>query len=271
LSSVVTGEAVVLELRPASFAARTVAALIDAVAVVAAAILAFLAFAALPPVADQAAGTVLALVLVLVLLVGLPVTVETLSRGRSLGKLVMGLRVVRDDGGAIRFRHALIRGLVGFLELYLMLGSVAVAAALMNSRSKRLGDMVAGTYALRERVPAPPPLVLQVPPALRAWASLADIGRIPDPLARRVLQFLRQAGRMSPSSRDRLAALLAAEAAVFVAPPPPPSTPADVFLAALCAERRNRELLRLREQRRRSEDVAQRLYTLPFARNRGRR
>jgi uncharacterized RDD family membrane protein YckC len=28
-----------------------------------------------------------------------PTTVETLTRGKSLGKLVLGLRVVRDDGG----------------------------------------------------------------------------------------------------------------------------------------------------------------------------
>ena len=44
---------------------------------------------------------------------GYPVAMETLTRGRTLGKMALGLRVVRDDGGPITFRQALVRGLVG--------------------------------------------------------------------------------------------------------------------------------------------------------------
>ena len=56
---------------------------------------------------DTALAQALAILLVAGLLVGLPTTVETLTRGRSLGKRVMGLRVVRDDAGVERDREIL--------------------------------------------------------------------------------------------------------------------------------------------------------------------
>ena len=58
--------------------------------------------------------------------VGYPVIFETLSRGRSLGKLALGLRVVSDDGGPERFRQALVRGLLAVLEIWLTLGFLAL-------------------------------------------------------------------------------------------------------------------------------------------------
>ena len=52
-----------------------------------------------------------------------PTTVETLSRGKSLGKWAFGLRAVRDDAGPISFHHAFVRALVGFVEIYAVLAA----------------------------------------------------------------------------------------------------------------------------------------------------
>ena len=157
-TTVVTGEAVVLQLRPASFVVRAAGALIDGLALV----LVFLGILwvlgqtileTLDPAALQA--TVLSLVVGLV--VGVPLAVETLSRGRSLGKLVFGMRVVRDDGGAIRLRHSLVRVLLGIFEVWMSFGSVALIASMLNERGKRLADMVAGTQVeVLQRDPGPP-------------------------------------------------------------------------------------------------------------------
>ncbi|MCY0904946.1 RDD family protein [Arthrobacter sp. H14-L1] len=254
----------VLELRPASFAARSLGAMIDAVALVVLligfALLLSAGFADL----DSAAASALLLALVVFVLVILPIGVETLTRGKSLGKLIMGLRIVRDDGGSIRFRQALIRGLLGVFELYMMLGSAAFLMSLFNERSKRLGDMLAGTYAIRERLPAPPASTLGTPAHLQSWARLADIGPLPDPLARRLYAFTNQGAKMSPGSRRQLAADLATEAAAFVSPPPPPGTAPEAYLAALTSERRERELRRMTAQLKSSEELARRLYALPF-------
>jgi uncharacterized RDD family membrane protein YckC len=264
MSSIVTGEAVVLELRPASFAARGLGVAIDAALQVVLAILFLFALGSVPDLVDEAAATVIVLVAMVFLFVVLPVAVETLSRGKSLGKLVVGLRIVRDDGGSIRFRHALIRGLLGFFELYMMFGSVAFIVSLFNERSKRLGDMLAGTYSMRERVAAVPPLPVSIPDHLLPWAKLADLGRLPDSLARRISQFLRQAAKTAPASRSQLAASLATEAAHYVSPPPPPGTLPEAFLSALMSERRERDYRRLMIQRGRADRLAERLYGTPF-------
>ena len=156
MSAIITGEAVVLELRPASFAARSLGTAIDVAAtlLVGLGLLLLLGGPALELWIRRPCGPSCWLAAV-TLFVIVPITVETLSRGKSLGKLAMGLRIVSDDGGSIRFRHALIRGLLAVLEIYMTLGSVACLVSLFNDKSKRLGDMLAGTYAIRDRAKEP--------------------------------------------------------------------------------------------------------------------
>ena len=108
-----TGEAVPLELRLAKLPSRALAISIDLALVFAAAILMGIAISAVVSTVDAALGAALTLVGFVALFVGVPTLVETLTRGRSLGKLALGLRVVRDDGGPVRFRQALTRALAG--------------------------------------------------------------------------------------------------------------------------------------------------------------
>ena len=73
-----------------------------------------------------------------------PTTVDTLTRGRSLGKLAMGIRIVRDDGGPLVFRQSLVRALVGIVELWLTFGTVALICSIVHPQGKRVGDILAG-------------------------------------------------------------------------------------------------------------------------------
>ncbi|MEV7660351.1 RDD family protein [Paenarthrobacter sp. NPDC089316] len=265
MSSIITGEAVVLELRPASFAARGLGLILDVISQVLLAILLIILVLMASSDLDESAVRALVLSSVVFSVVIVPVAVETLTRGRSLGKLATGLRIVRDDGGSIRFRHALIRGLIGFLEIYLTFGGLAIGVALFNEKSKRLGDIVAGTYSLRLRVPSKPRIVPTAPPYLQTWVSMADIGRVPDATARRAGTFVQQAYLMAPASRESMATALATELARYVAPPPPPGTiPAD-YIGAVLGERRKREYGRLRQAEQRNATVGERLRKLPFS------
>ncbi|MFC5999719.1 RDD family protein [Quadrisphaera sp. GCM10027208] len=263
-TELVTGEAVLLDLRPASFATRGLAWLIDAVVQLVVAVALFwlvgLALSGADPAADTAAG----IAVLVTVLVGLPLTWETLSRGRSLGKLAMGLRVVRDDGGPVRVRHALIRALVGVGELWLTLGSPAVISSLVHPRGKRIGDLVAGTYVVRERTASDAARPVHMPPELAAWAQGADIARLPGHLALSARQLLARTDRLHPASRQRLGESLAAEFARHVSPPPPAGTHPERFIAAVLAERRERELRRMQADRRRRDERAVRLHRLPF-------
>ena len=238
---ILTGEGVLLDARPASFATRLLASLVDLVVVAVLATGFAIALATLGSGLGDSAARALAVVLVALLLVAVPTTVETLTRGRSLGKIAAGIRIVRDDGGPVRFRHALVRALTGVGELWLTLGSIALITSILNNKGKRVGDIVAGTYAVRVRGAqrALEPLVM--PYQLTGWARSADMRRLPDGLALAARQFLGRAATLHPSSRIRLRQELAQQVGLHVAPPPPPGTHPEAFLAAVLAERRDRE------------------------------
>ncbi|MBM6401080.1 RDD family protein [Phycicoccus sp. MQZ13P-5] len=196
---------------------------------------------------NEAVATALSLVVVVAVTVGVPATVETLTRGRTLGKLALGLRVVRDDGGPITARHAITRALVGFVELWLppFVGIPALVSSVVSSRSKRLGDYAAGTYVISQRSRMrllPPP---QMPPPLAAWAVSADVAALPAGLTVAVRQFLSRAGSLVPSSREPLGRELLGEVLRHVAPAPPPGFHAEYVLSAVIAERRRRDTERL--------------------------
>jgi uncharacterized RDD family membrane protein YckC len=262
---IVIGEGVVLDARPASFVSRALAALLDLAALVLVGIALLVVVAVQDVSVDEQWAAVLSIVVAVVVMVVLPVTVETLSRGRSLGKLAAGTRVVRDDGGPVRFRHALVRALVGVGELWLTFGSVALVASLSNSRGKRLGDLLAGTYVIRVRGGRAQTAPLGMPPELAAWARTADIRRLPDGLALAARQFLGRASRLAPASRAGLADELAGRVEPFVAPGPPPGTPPEAFLHAVLHERRDRELERGQAEQERAEARAATLHRLPYA------
>ncbi|HEY0359610.1 MAG TPA: RDD family protein [Mycobacteriales bacterium] len=253
--TVVTGEAVELALPVARLGSRSVALAIDIAAQVLLLQVAAIGVGGLVTQADAAlSGAVVVLVLVGVFLVW-PVTFETLSRGRSLGKLAMGLRVVRDDGGPIRFRQALVRNLVGFAfewpgvffaPLTWIFGLVTM---LFSPRGKRLGDLAAGTIVLHERLPDRGGHAPVMPPPLASWAQTLDLTRLDDGLALAARQFLSRSGELDAAPREDLGRRLAAEVAAVTAPAPPPGTPGWAYLAAVLAERRRREAARLAERR----------------------
>src|ERR1019366_5049255 len=176
---------------------------------------------------------------------------ETLTRGKSLGKLAMGLRVVSDDGGPERFRQALVRALVGVLEFWVLSGIPALLTSLLSAKGKRLGDMLAGTFVIQERLPGRKALaapLATVPPALVGWASTLQLSGLTDATAETARGYLSRLHELTPAAREEFGQRIAATAAAQVSPlPPPGTTPAD-YLTAILAERRAREHARIMAQ-----------------------
>ena len=243
----VTGEAVALDLRPAAVPSRVVAGTIDAVLQ----LLLLLGIGALVGAVgsdlSDAAGSALGLVTIVLVVIGYPVTFESLLRGRTPGKAAMGLRVVRDDGGPVGFRHAFVRGLAGaFLErpgATFFVG--ALGTMLLNDRSKRIGDLLAGTVVLQERVPARGGTVAMMPPQLESWAAQADLSGLSDELALSARQFLSRSSQLTAQAREDLGSRMVQAVVAVVRPAPPPGTPGWAVLSAVLAERRRREEARL--------------------------
>ncbi|BEP14675.1 RDD family protein [Acidothermaceae bacterium B102] len=239
----VTGEAVSLELRPARLGSRTVALLIDLVVQFVLYILLSIVAGKVADSIDTDLASTLGLVVVLLIVFGYPVILETIWRGRTLGKAAMGLRVVRDDGGPASFSAILIRELVGYVleKPGITLGILGIITMTSSERAKRLGDMFAGTIVISTRVPGSEPAPVTMPPPLAGWASTVDLSRVPDSLGLAVRQFLARAAQLDPAARERVGGQLVAELSRFVTPPPPPGTPGWAFLTAILAERRRRD------------------------------
>ncbi|MEV0035571.1 RDD family protein [Streptomyces sp. NPDC050804] len=245
MSELVTGDAVVLGLRPAKLPSRALALAIDLVVVWVVYLLVSFGLALATGSLDDAAVAALAIVSFLLILVGGPIAVETLSHGRSLGKLACGLRVVRDDGGPIRFRHALVRGAMGVVEILMSFGVIACIASLVSARGRRIGDVFAGTLVVRERVPAgrmamvPPP-----PPWLVGRFVELDLSAVPDELWLAIRQYLTRMGQLEADVSRSMAERLADDLAARTGAPAPEGVPAGAYLAAVVHERQARDARR---------------------------
>jgi uncharacterized RDD family membrane protein YckC len=245
MSEVVTGDAVLLDVRIAQLPVRAVSALIDIVIIVIGYLIALFLWAATFIQFDDAASAAIIILFTVLVFVGYPLIFETATRGRSVGKMVMGLRVVSEDGGPERFRQAVFRALASVIEIWMLLGSPAVICSLLSPKAKRIGDIFAGTVVISERAPrlGPPPMM---PPQLAWWAASLQLSGLSAEQAEVARQFLSRARQLDPQIRDQMAYRIAGDVLSRVAPPPPPGTPPQLALAAVLAERHRRALARLR-------------------------
>lgn len=241
----VTGDAVVLDVQIAQLPVRALSAFIDLTVIFVGYVIGVALWAATLRDLDSAFSAAVLIIFTVLAVVGYPIIFETTTRGRSLGKMAMGLRVVSDDGGPERFRQALFRALAGFIELWMFTGGPAVICSLLSARGKRIGDIFAGTMVISERAPklSPPPVM---PPQLAWWAASLQLSGLGAAQAERARQFLSRATQLQPEFRDQMAHRITAEVVAQISPPPPPGTPPQLVLAAVLAERHRRELIRLR-------------------------
>jgi uncharacterized RDD family membrane protein YckC len=248
MSDLVTGEAVVLDLRLARLASRGLAFALDLLIQLVGLVILLLILTAAAGGLDEALIAALSILVAVFVFVGYPVTMETLTRGRTVGKMALGLRVVRDDGGPIRFRQALVRGVVWFFVDFWVFGlggAVAIFVSLASAKGKRVGDFLAGTVVVRERVPAAVGPVTGMPPALAGWAAGLNVMAVPDGLALAVRQYLSRYQELNEGARAALGGQLATQVGQYLGVPVPTDGWAPTYLSAVLAERRAREQARL--------------------------
>jgi uncharacterized RDD family membrane protein YckC len=114
-----------------------------------------------PASADPAAGGIAALFFAAAILLmagiemGYFVAWEALTGGGSAGKLLVGLRVMRDGGLPLDLRSSVLRNLMRAVDVLPANYLVGLVAMLLSPEGKRLGDLVAGTVVVRMDRPAP--------------------------------------------------------------------------------------------------------------------
>lgn len=246
MSQLVTSDAVLLDLRPARVPTRMLSAMIDVSIVFGASYLWGYVIAQVGgSPARQDAVTIAG---ALIVMFGYPITMETLTRGRTVGAYALGLRAVRDDGGAVRFRQALLRGLAFWaVDLAIWTGFCGgLSCAAINAQGKRFGDLLAGTIVIRTRSPQRPPALPPVAPDLVPWAESLELSRLSDELVTASRHLVQRFPQLLAYPRAQVSTELARQVAARTAPPPPRLLEPQELLGVVIAERRRRETDRLR-------------------------
>jgi len=88
--------------------------------------------------------------------VGLPLALyhllfEMFWNGKSPGKAVFKMRVVKIDGTKPAFSNYLIRWLLRLIDITLTSGAAALVTILLNGKGQRIGDLAATTTVISEK------------------------------------------------------------------------------------------------------------------------
>ena len=184
-------------------------------------------------ISDEGTANAIAIAIVALIfffvLWGYYVLFETIWHGQSPGKRWTGLRVIQDGGYPIGFSHAAIRNIVRIADFLPFLYIIGAIVMLVDSRSRRLGDLVAGTIVVKEqqeislatigsneRTPAPwPSQAVGTSIAASATGTFTDAPQFPN-LSRissaeysLLREFLQRRTMLAPGPRASLALQLA--------------------------------------------------------------
>lgn len=153
--NIVTPEGVSFSLPLAGPVTRSLAFLIDLAALMAVFQLLSPFFSALQ-LLGQDFGVGMTILIQFVFIEGSRMLMELLWQGRTLGKRVMGLRVVDESGLKLLPSQVVIRNLLRFVDVLPLFYAVGGIVSLFNPRAQRLGDLAAGTVVVRNvRTEAP--------------------------------------------------------------------------------------------------------------------
>lgn len=130
---------------------------------------------------------------------------ETLWNGQTPGKKLVNIRVIRADGRPIAVFEAMTRNLIRIIDLLPGLYLTGLVCMVVDSRSRRLGDMAAGTVVVHERVPEDVPVVL----APRTPTVGYDIHSLTTDDLVLIETFLSRRSSLGYQARDKIALNLA--------------------------------------------------------------
>ena len=235
----VTPDAVVLDVDVAGIGSRGIAYLLDLAVVLTALLMLQLAQMVLGGGGFVPGSTAIAVLLLaaFVLQFGYPIGFEVLWRGRSLGKVVMGLRVITVEGAPVGFRHATIRAAAAVFELLATLGLGAIITAFVSPRSQRLGDLAAGTIVIRERRADAAVMAMHhpVPSGLEGFTHSLEVDRLRGSDRALVRDVLRRVPALAPGVRRQVVTHVARTLMSRVTPLPPPGLDPETWLRCVAA------------------------------------
>ena len=240
-----------LELRLATLGSRVLAILLDLSIQLTALALLLLGLAGVSAATSASlpgwVAVVIVTFLVFLVIFGYPAIFETMWNGKTVGKRVLGIRVVTTEGAPIRFRHAAIRAALELVDFFIPPGGlVACISVLVTRDDQRLGDLAAGTIVVHERSanPSAAPVWFPAPRGYEPYTAALDVAALDAEDYELVRSFLLRANTLTPGARIQVAGRLARPIGRLVHQLPPPGMPDELFLACVAAayQQRSRSL-----------------------------
>ena len=200
-----TPEGIELELTLAGLGSRFTSALVDLV--IQLALLGALTVVFVVSGIAGAAGWAAFFLLSFLLFAGYDVLFEVLASGRTPGKRLNGLRVVRSEGAPVGFLTSTVRNVLRLVDILPGSYLVGMVAILVTRRNQRLGDLAADTVVIRERRPAES--AASERPGVRPDATVWDTSAVSRDELAAVRRFLARRAELTPGARGRLGGELA--------------------------------------------------------------
>lgn len=193
-------EGVEIHLRMAGPYVRVLAYLLDFIIRVGICIVAQLLLALCGLIIGVTVAQGLSLLLMFFLMFFYYIIFEAGKRGASPGKRVMGLRVVDTSGAPISYGQAFIRNMLRFADgMPIFSYGFGLLSTLLTKRFQRLGDLLANTVVVYDRLPKMQ--IASLPPVLESRAPSVPLTR-EEQVA--VLGFRERAGMWSEARRIEL-------------------------------------------------------------------
>ncbi|AWX45627.1 hypothetical protein HME9304_02654 [Flagellimonas maritima] len=70
---------------------------------------------------------------------------HSIFNGRTVGKMLLKMRVVRLDGTPVHWSNYLVRWMLRLVDIWIFLGSIGILSILFSEKRQRVGDAAAGT------------------------------------------------------------------------------------------------------------------------------
>ena len=159
LITIHSAENTVIELELAGIGNRVFALLLDFVTMAASFVLILMCISLLSNLSLELGKSLFNLIVVGALLFAFAFHFfqEWLWKGRTLGKRLLHIRVVRNNGQAIGFWEAFGRNILRFVDVYCF--AIGFFPMLISKREKRFGDFLVGTLVINDQRLSKKPLV----------------------------------------------------------------------------------------------------------------
>ena len=136
---------------------------------------------------------------------------EVTTNGQSLGKRVLGLRVIKEGGYPISFADSAIRNLVRIADFLPLFYGVGLLVMLLNKNWQRLGDLAAGTLVIktvRTELTLPKAGSYSVSPQELMYDAWIQPALVTEAETRTICEYLTRRAKLSEDRRAALASAI---------------------------------------------------------------